>query len=437
MRRKQLSQTVYQIIMRLLFFAAFLLIDSRGNHALGQGLDERLRLGQTHANRGQWKEAEETLRPFRQAAPNSVEAIVLYAQSLYHLNQPFDAVLVLEELLGAQPDAVPALKLYSALLSAVVRDEAKAEEVLLRCSRLAPNDSEVWQALGSYYLERQKSDAARRCFEQATRLAPAEPAFVAGLAAAHGQLNRPQAVAEFKRAIKLNARSAKPNPSVYLMYAEYLLKQNRFAASIPLYTKALLLDPHSSNAYYGRAVAHEKLKILPRAEADALAALRESEKRRDAHQLLLRIYRAQKDQEKMLKYVGLIEQLTEEEAARQAVARALRTSLRAAEPLLREGKYAEAAPHYEEIIRLLPTFYESYFALGVCYSQTNRLQQAETSFKKYLSFQPLSADGHAALGILLLQQNRREEAQSKLERALQLDSSLSEARDALSWIKAH
>lgn len=404
---------------------------------VAQNADERLRLGQAHAARGRWKEAEENLRTYRQINPNSVDATVLYAQALYHLNQPFDAVLVLEELLNARPDAVPALKLYAALLSAVVRDEAKAEEVLRHCSHLAPRDLEVWQALGNYYLERQQSEDALRCFEQATRLAPAEPVSAAGLAAAHGQLNRPQAAVRFKRALKLNARSAQPNPLVYLRYAEYLFKQNRIAESIPLYTKALLLDPHSANAYYGRAVAHEKLRDLPRAEADALAALRESEKRRDAHQLLLRIYRAQKDQEKMLKYVNLIEQLTEEEASRQALGRALRTSLRAAEPLLREGKYAEAAPYYEEIVRLLPTFYESYFALGMCYSQTNRLGQAETSFKKYLSFQPLSADGHAALGLLLLQQNRREEAQAALERALQLDSSLAEARDALMQLKAH
>lgn len=102
-----------------------------------------------------------------------------------------------------------------------------------------------------------------------------------------------------------------------------------------------------------------------------------------------------------------------------------------AEALLREGKFGEAATHYEEILKGHPTFVEAYFALGVSYSQIGRPREAEESFRKYLSSQPSSADGHTALGLLLLQQNRYAEAKPVLEQALQLEPDLIEARKAL------
>lgn len=400
-----------------------------------QSRDEYLSLGQKYARLEQWKEAEENLRIYRQANPNSIEAAVLHARALIRLNQPFDAVLELEELLQNAPDAVPVLKLYAGLLDAVVNDEAKAEEVLIRCARLAPDDLEVWTALGHHYLARGKSADAIRSFEQAVRLAPGDASLLAGLAAGYGQANlTEQAERMFARALKLNDQNPKPDAQVYLRYADYLSKAGRFAESLPVFTKALALDARSSDAYYGRANAHEKLKDFKRAGADALAAIRESPQRKDAYQLVLRIHRAANDQERVAEYAAAIEKLAAEENAQHALARDLRAALRQAEPLLREAKFVEAAPHYEEIIRLLPTFYEAYFALGICYSQTGRSDQAEASFKKYLSFQPLSADGHASLGLLLLQRGRNQEARDELERAVKLDQSLEEARKGLARV---
>lgn len=400
-----------------------------------QSRDEHLSLGQKYARLEQWKEAEEHFRSYRQANPHSIEATVLHARALVRLNQPFDAVLELEELLRTAPDAVPALKLYAGLLDAVVNDEPKAEEVLVRCARLAPDDLEVWTALGHHYLARGKYADAIRSFEQAVRLAPVEASLVAGLAAGHAQSNLPeQAEKLFARALKLNEQNPKPDAQVYLRYADYLSRAGKFAESLPVFTKALALDEHSADAYYGRANAHEKLKDFKRAGDDARAAIRESPKRKDAYQLLLRVHRAANDQEKVAEYAAVIEKLAAEENAQHTLARDLRAALRQAEPLLRQGKFGEAAPHYEEIIRLLPTFYEAHFALGVCYAQTGRPDEAEQSFKKYLSYQPLSADGRASLGLLLLQRGRHAEARDELERAVKLDQSLDEARKGLARV---
>src|SRR5262249_10105494 len=123
-----------------------------------QKADEHLRKGEELAGRGQWKEAEEHLRAYLAADSKSSRAVVLHARALLNLNQPFDAALELEALLKVSPDDVPALKLYAALLDAVIQDDAKAEAILTRTSRLAPRDLEVWQALGHHFVAVRKTE---------------------------------------------------------------------------------------------------------------------------------------------------------------------------------------------------------------------------------------------------------------------------------------
>src|SRR5262249_62029095 len=94
------------------------------------------------------KETSEPPLAYLAADPKSSRAAVLHARALLNLNQPFDAALELEALLKVSPDDVPALKLYAALLDAVIQDDAKAEAILTRASRLARCDVEDWQSLG-------------------------------------------------------------------------------------------------------------------------------------------------------------------------------------------------------------------------------------------------------------------------------------------------
>jgi len=236
----------------------------------------------------------------------------------------------------------------------------------------------------------------------------------------------------------LNRRASEPNPRVHLLHAEYLLNQSRTEESISAFTQTLSIDPRNSNAFYGRATAYDKIKDLKRAETDALAAIRESPKRRDAHLLLLRIYQAQKNPEKVQEYLALVEKLGEEENVRQSqdgkMRQALQLWFEKVEPLIREQQCADTIKYCLNILELWPAFPESHFALGICYSQSGQSAQAEASLKKYLSLKPGSADGHAALGILLLQENRNEEAVKHLESAIAIDPSLVEARKALASI---
>ena len=398
---------------------------------LAQSDEALLQQGILAFKQQKWKEAEASLRAHLKTNPaEAIGAVVMHARSLVYLGQPFDAVIELEAFLKQQPKALPVLKLYGELLDLVVKDRDQAEAIWLKCLELDRRDAGIWRTLGGLYLTRGKNEEAARHFSEAAKLQPSNALIAANLAYTYSLLQKkPETTATFARALRLNARQ--PDPIVYFLYGRYWLEQQKYAASISWLTKCLTINPHLSAAYYQRALAYEKSANDKLAEADALAAIREDERSKEAHQLLVRMYRKQNKPEQAQKYAAAIEKLVATDGEQQSANRDINQTLRVAEPLLREGKFAEAIPHYEQIVKTMPSFYEAYFALGMSYAQIGKWTEAETAFRKYLQYQPLSADGASALGILLTQSGRHQEARELLRRALSYDETLVEARKAL------
>jgi tetratricopeptide (TPR) repeat protein len=218
---------------------------------------------------------------------------------------------------------------------------------------------------------------------------------------------------------------------VQTLYGRYLLDSDKKGEAIAAFGKVLDVDRNSVEALTWRAQAYADLQKFPQAEADALHALNVAPNDKRSALLLVKLYRQQRMTEKAEKYAEIVQKIASAEDARYAMGRTLRDNLSEVEPLLIKGDYKEASVRYEAIVKALPTFYEAYFDLGMCYSQMGRLPDAEVSFRRYLSFQPASADGHASLGILLLELKRGKEAVPELEEAIQIDPTLTEARKAL------
>lgn len=397
---------------------------------------DHLTLGRQLGAEGKWKEAEKELRIYRNQHPDSLTAIVLHAEALIRVDQPFDAALELQKFLQSHPDAVRAHELYAVLAAGTLKDQILAASELEKCVKLAPKDFQAWKSLGDTYLDQEKSEEAIRAYQRASQLQPADAVTAASLAHAYDQGGIPaKAAAEFDRALKLvrsgGQDAAKDSASVQYLYGQYLLDQGRSEQSVVAMSKALKFNPNSPTALYWRARAYEKMKDYKNAEKDALQAIRLAPHSKEAPLLLINVYRKQENAAKVQEYADMAQKLSDEEQTQASFGRSLRDALDRAEPLLREGRFAEATAQYEALIKLLPTFYEAYFDLGMCYGETGRPAEAEAAFRKYLSFQPVSADGHGALGVLLLQQGRNQEAVSELEQALQIDPTLDEARKAL------
>ena len=422
-------------VLRKYVTAALVLMLAQASQAQTAAL--HLARAKQAASAGLWHQVEQESRLQLRQQPGSEASAVLHAQALFHLSQPFDAVLELQDFLKCAPNSVEVGKFYVALLVDVVRDRPKALEVALQLSKLAPKDPGVWETLGKLKLGFRKTAEAVQCLSEAVRLAPANALFAVELAQSLEQdQQQGRAAAQFQRALKLNEASRNPRARVYTLYADFLTRSSRFKESSSVYSKALGVDPHDSDAWQGRALAYEKTGDLRNAEADAVAALRESPQRKDSHQILLRVYRATDQQEKLVQQVAIVEKLTEQEQADYSLNREMKDALAQAETLLAARQYAQAIVPYEKVVSLSPDFYEAYFALGVCYQQTGQTGKAEESLRRYISFQPLSEDGHAALGLLLFAAGRGPEARPQLEQAIRLNPSLAEPRKALARLSS-
>jgi tetratricopeptide (TPR) repeat protein len=428
-----LNHSSRKIHSLFLFLFSFLLIYAGApfSSAAEVSLEEHFRLGKLACSQNRWQEAEEHLRVYRKANPQSEEAAVLHAMALVGLGQPFDAMMEVEEVLKVKPNYVPALKTQALLLIEVRGEQIQAEDLLVKCTQLDPKDLDAWKMLGANYLDRNRPEKAIPCFLEAVKLAPDQTIIKASLANGYEKTGELEKADEwFRKAHLQNQKAPRPDPHVDLLYGEFLLKQNREKECLPFFQRSLMLNK-KTDSYYGLAMAYFRLKDYEKAEANALASLQDAPQRRDARQLLLRIHKMQNKPDKVEEDLKGIEQLGVEDARAENARREISARLKIAEPLIKEGKYAEAQPYYEQILEILPGYYEAYFALGSIYTQMGQMAKAETALKKYLLFERFSADGHSLLGLLLLQQGRSAEAQPELHKAVEIDPAMQEARQGL------
>ncbi len=386
-----------------------------------------------------WGDAEREFRIAHQLNPNSSVAAVGHAEALTQLGQPFDAELELQTFLQNHPNAARAHALYAVLAISLSDDFLLAESEMEKCVKLTPNDGMAWKSLGDIYVDHATPKEAIQAYQTALRLLPHDSSIVAALADAYAQAEDSQKAREtFARAVRMSKEapdspeSRRNRAGVEYLYGRYLLDQGRPQESIAAITDALAYNPHSAVALYLRARGYEAVGDYKSAETDALQGFEfAGPHNKQGPLLLIDIYRKLHDVENVRKYAEMAQKLVDQEQDRSSFARDVRRLLGVAEAALRAGRFGDAIPPYEELIKKVPTFYEAYLGVGMCYAQTGRLSDAETAFRKYLSFQKVSGDGHAMLGVLLLQLGRGQEATSELEQALQIDPSLDEARKAL------
>ena len=401
--------------------------------ALSQQPVDHLHLGKTFGAAGKWKAAEGELRIYRNQHPDSEIAIVLHAEALIKLGEPFDAALELQGFLSEHPKALRVHELYAVLAGGPLKDSTLAASELEICVHLAPNDFLAWESLGDLDLDQAKADKAAEAYGHASRLEPGDAVAAASLAHAYAEqgLQTSEGRVAHSPPTQRSNQSGKSSAIVDYLYGVYLAEQGQGQESVNALSKALKFNPNSADTYYWRARAYEKLGNLKNAENDAREAIKLSPFDKEAPLFLITLYRKAGDMENAQKYAEIARKIADQEQATATFGRSLRDALDKAEPLLKQGNFAEATPLYESIISQLPTFYEAYFDLGMCYGQTRRPHESEEAFRKYLSFQPVSADGHAALGVLLLGEGRGQEATSELSQAIQIDPGAIEARKAL------
>lgn len=94
--------------------------------------------------------------------------------------------------------------------------------------------------------------------------------------------------------------------------------------------------------------------------------------------------------------------------------------------LVREGKPAEAEPHFRDAIRLDPRHADAHGNLGVALAQLKRLPEAEAAFRLAVRLDPGVVTVYVNLATCLHQQGRHPECEEWARQAIQLDPAVAE-----------
>ncbi|MBI5215300.1 MAG: tetratricopeptide repeat protein [Ignavibacteriae bacterium] len=93
---------------------------------------------------------------------------------------------------------------------------------------------------------------------------------------------------------------------------------------------------------------------------------------------------------------------------------------------LGSGKTSDAISHFREVIRIMPTYEQTYNNLGVAFARIGNLVEAEKSWRRGLELAP-TADMYSNLGNLYLSQGKESEASRELQNALRMNPNHIEA----------
>jgi len=107
-----------------------------------------------------------------------------------------------------------------------------------------------------------------------------------------------------------------------------------------------------------------------------------------------------------------------------------------ADALGQKGHTNEAMVHYEEAIKLSPTYADAYYNRGNILFAAGRTEEAIADWKKTLQLQPNDADAYTCLGNAFLRRGASNEAITHYEKASSLAPEDPHSRNNMAWVLA-
>jgi tetratricopeptide (TPR) repeat protein len=101
-----------------------------------------------------------------------------------------------------------------------------------------------------------------------------------------------------------------------------------------------------------------------------------------------------------------------------------------------QGRYDEAAAHFDKALQIKPDFFDGLLNMGITLARQGRTAEAIEYYQRATHAQPDSAKAHAELGVALARQNRSEAALQELSQAVELDPTDANAHTNLGLVLA-
>ncbi|HET7436863.1 MAG TPA: tetratricopeptide repeat protein [Thermoanaerobaculia bacterium] len=282
---------------------------------------------------GRWAEARGSCATILHARPNDVAATVVVARTLVGEGEETRAAACLRGALDAYPDDLTLLRELQNVLGALRRYDEQAE-ICQRIVACTPLDGVAWHNRGEALLQAGQLAEAVVCYLRACKVEPSAWQSWAGLGLIHLLVE---------------------DYGVAIVYLRKALQQNPDATSVRDNLLAAELRQHVANAV--AADGGDEAAILGDLESTFGIQLRTDMISDDAVE------------------VPISEAFRREHARRRSSAQAL----------LAAGAYEQASVLYKRIVHELPSDYEAWNALGVCYRWLHRRTNAVACFDQALS----------------------------------------------------
>ncbi len=179
----------------------------------------------------------------------------------------------------------------------------------------------------------------------------------------------------------------------YVNAGDVWAQQDNPAKALPLYEKAIELDPNSSKASLAMAVALTKLQRFEEAKGFYMKCLSIDPANSQAHNNLGLWYD-------------------------------------------RSGDRGEAERHFLEAIRLKPNSPQAHNNLGMAYGKRGQFAMAVQEFEQAIRLTPSNPRGYTNLGLIYYQMGDKEKARNQWDKALSINPQFEEARRAMELLKS-
>ena len=303
---------------------------------------------------------------------------------LYHLNEAYsDAVKEFERALESDPESI---SLHTEFAKSLVQmgEIARAVEICQKAADLDPKDPEPHNILGGIYF----SYGGRK-----TQM-------------------REKALAEFKKVLEL-----KPDHFDALQSAAELYREiGRYEEAVEVYDKLREVSPGSFGAYFFGAQALRKLGRSEEAIRVLEAGLRI---RDDVPEYLLELGHLYEENNQLEKAINLYKQGLENSSKAD-----LRLTHRTGLALMMAGRFDEAIPLLEKIVRVSP---EAGIDLARALRGEKRLQEAVEVLEDVLRRDPHEVEANFELAKTLVILGERERARAKFEYLTRMEDPRAEA----------
>ena len=261
-------------------------------------------------NKGQFNEAEDSLRHYLDSHPSSADARFLLGYVLFREiqakasqegrkdarfeEQNAKASLV-EYTAGAKYQTPGAFDLKIVAFDYVLlHDYVDADKWLTRLVERDPKDPEGWYYLGRAKYNENRFEDAIRAFTQCLTLEPGNLKAEDNLGLSYAGLDRrEEAIAAYQKAIAWQAEALIKDSGPFINLGSLLLEQNRVEEAIPFLMQGVSISPEESRAHAALGKAYSKQNELKKAQSELEKSVELAPDNASLHYVLAQVYRKQ------------------------------------------------------------------------------------------------------------------------------------------------